>query len=48
MIRGSPALRRAIPVFEPQPPQLAALAGRVREGFDPRRILNPGRMVEDS
>jgi glycolate oxidase FAD binding subunit len=46
LIRGSPALRRAVPVFEPQPPQLAALAARVREGFDPRRILNPGRMVE--
>jgi glycolate oxidase FAD binding subunit len=48
LIRGLPALRRAVPVFEPQPPQLAALAARVRESFDPRRILNPGRMVEDS
>jgi glycolate oxidase FAD binding subunit len=46
LIRASPALRRAVPVFEPQPSQLAALASRVREGFDPRRILNPGRMVE--
>jgi glycolate oxidase FAD binding subunit len=48
LIRGSPALRRAVPVFEPQPPQLAALSARVRESFDPRRILNPGRMVEGS
>ena len=46
LIRGSPALRRAVPVFEPQPPPLAALAARVKESFDPRRILNPGRMVE--
>jgi FAD/FMN-containing dehydrogenase len=25
---------------------LAALAARIKDGFDPRRILNPGRMVE--
>src|SRR5712671_962486 len=48
LIKGSPALRRAIPVFEPQPPPLAALAARVKESFDPRHILNPGRMVERS
>ncbi|MBV8119741.1 MAG: glycolate oxidase subunit GlcE [Alphaproteobacteria bacterium] len=48
LIRGSTALRRAIPVFEPQPPALAGLAARVKESFDPRDILNPGRMVERS
>jgi glycolate oxidase FAD binding subunit len=48
LIKGSPALRRSVPVFEPQPPSLAALAARIKEGFDPRRILNPGRMVEGS
>ncbi len=48
LIKGSPALRRAVPVFEPQPAPLAALAGRVKESFDPRRILNPGRMVQGS
>ena len=48
LIKGSAALRRAIPVFEPQPPALAALAARVKEAFDPRHILNPGRMVERS
>jgi glycolate oxidase FAD binding subunit len=46
LIRGSPSLRRAVPVFEPQPPPLASLFGRIKDGFDPRRILNPGRMVE--
>jgi glycolate oxidase FAD binding subunit len=46
LIRGSAALRRAVPVFEPQPRALAALAARVKESFDPRHILNPGRMVE--
>ncbi len=46
LIHASPALRRSVPVFEPQPPALAALAARIKDGFDPRRILNPGRMVE--
>jgi glycolate oxidase FAD binding subunit len=46
LIKGSAALRRAVPVFEPQPPALAALAARVKDSFDPRHILNPGRMVE--
>ena len=48
LIKGSPALRLAVPVFEPQPPPLAALVARVKESFDPRHILNPGRMVEGS
>jgi glycolate oxidase FAD binding subunit len=46
LITGSPELRRVVPVFEPQPRALAMLAARVKESFDPRRILNPGRMVE--
>jgi glycolate oxidase FAD binding subunit len=46
LIKGSPTLRRAVPVFEPQSSALAALAIRVKESFDPRRILNPGRMIE--
>jgi glycolate oxidase FAD binding subunit len=48
LIRGSLALRRAVPVFEPQPPALAALTARIKESFDPRRVLNPGRMVDGS
>jgi glycolate dehydrogenase FAD-binding subunit len=48
LIKAPPALRRAVSVFEPQPPALAALTARVKESFDPRRILNPGRMVEGS
>ncbi|HTQ33336.1 MAG TPA: FAD-binding protein [Stellaceae bacterium] len=46
LVRGSPGLRAAVPVFEPQPAALAALSRRVKEGFDPRHILNPGRLVE--
>jgi glycolate oxidase FAD binding subunit len=46
LIRGAPGLRGAVPVFEPMPAPLAALAARVKESFDPRHILNRGRMVE--
>jgi glycolate oxidase FAD binding subunit len=45
LIRAADALRAAVPVFEPQPGALGALAARVKDSFDPRRILNPGRMV---
>jgi glycolate oxidase FAD binding subunit len=45
LMRGNPALRAAIAPFEPQPEPLAALARRLKEQFDPRGILNPGRMV---
>jgi glycolate oxidase FAD binding subunit len=46
LVKASLELRRSISVFEPQPPALAALTCRIKEAFDPRRILNPGRMVE--
>lgn len=44
LVRASPAQRAAIPVFEPQPPALAALSARLKAEFDPAGILNPGRM----
>jgi glycolate oxidase FAD binding subunit len=44
LMRAPDATRLAVPVFEPQAAPLAALSGRVKESFDPRRILNPGRM----
>ena len=44
LVRAPAALRAAVDVFEPEPPALAALTKRVREGFDPRGVLNPGRM----
>ncbi len=47
LIRAPGALRASVPVFEPQPPALAALAARVKAGFDPKRILNRGRMYVD-
>ncbi len=45
LVRGSAALRAAVPVFQPQPAPLAAVARRVKEGFDPKGVLTPGRMV---
>jgi glycolate oxidase FAD binding subunit len=45
LMRGSLALRSAIAPFEPQPEPLAALSRRLKDQFDPRGILNPGRMA---
>lgn len=45
-VRAPEAVRAADAVFHPQPPALAALSRRVKESFDPKRILNPGRMGE--
>ena len=45
LVRGSAALRAAIPPFQPQEPALAALSKRLKDNFDPNGILNPGRMV---
>jgi glycolate oxidase FAD binding subunit len=40
-------VRRAVPVFEPLPPALHALTARIKDAFDPRRILNRGRLYAD-
>jgi glycolate oxidase FAD binding subunit len=44
LIRAPAALRAAAAVFEPQVASLTALTTRVKQGFDPRGVLNPGRM----
>ena len=44
LIRAPVAVRAKIEVFGPEEPALAALTKRVREGFDPRGVLNAGRM----
>jgi glycolate oxidase FAD binding subunit len=48
LMRATDAQRDAIPVFEPQPPALAALTERVRASFDPTALFNPGRMTGPS
>jgi glycolate oxidase FAD binding subunit len=44
LIRAPIALRAALAVFEPQPNGLAALTRRVKQSFDPKRVLGVGRM----
>jgi glycolate oxidase FAD binding subunit len=46
LIRAPVSLRASVPVFQPLAAPLAALTRRVKESFDPLRILNPGRMQE--
>jgi glycolate oxidase FAD binding subunit len=44
LLKAPAAERAATAVFQPQPPAVAAAASRLRAAFDPRGILNPGRM----
>ena len=44
LLRAPEQVRRHVDVFHPQPSGLAALAERVRHSFDPKNILNRGRM----
>jgi glycolate oxidase FAD binding subunit len=48
LLRASDEVRRHVDVFHPQPAGLAALSERVRLSFDPKNILNRGRMMRDS
>jgi glycolate oxidase FAD binding subunit len=45
LIRASDEVRRNVDVFHPQPAGLAGLSERVRQSFDPKNILNRGRML---
>ena len=47
LLRAAAAVRARVPVFQPQPPALATLTRRIKESFDPHRVLNPGRMYAD-
>jgi glycolate oxidase FAD binding subunit len=44
LVRAAAEVRRIVPVFQPQPGPLADLTARVKQSFDPERVLNPGRM----
>jgi glycolate dehydrogenase FAD-binding subunit len=44
LVRAPAAVRASVDVFEPQNAGLRALSKRVKEGFDPKGVLNPGRM----
>ena len=45
LLRASEPVRRNVDVFHPQPGGLAALGERVRQSFDPKNILNRGRLL---
>ncbi len=45
LVRASEGAKRRWGVFHPEPAQVAALAAGLRARFDPRGILNPGRMA---
>jgi len=47
LIRAGDALRAAVPVFQPQAREVAALSARVKESFDPKRLFNRGRMYPE-
>jgi glycolate oxidase FAD binding subunit len=44
LVRASQASRAAVDVFQPLPEANMTLINRVKDAFDPQRILNPGRM----
>ncbi len=46
LVRAPDAMRASVAVFQPSAGTLDALARRVKDSFDPKRILNPGRMQQ--
>lgn len=48
LVRASDEVRRNVDVFHPQPAGIAGLSERVRQSFDPKIILNRGRMIRGS
>jgi glycolate oxidase FAD binding subunit len=45
LVRASELVRRDVDVFHPQSGGVAALSERVRHSFDPKNILNRGRLI---
>ncbi|MGB0682085.1 MAG: glycolate oxidase subunit GlcE [Magnetovibrionaceae bacterium] len=48
LIRSNTATRQTVPVFHPQSPALGALSDRVKQSFDPKGLINPGRMTDSA
>jgi glycolate oxidase FAD binding subunit len=44
LMRASPTIRAAVDVFEPEAAPIARISRGLRAKFDPKGILNPGRM----
>ncbi len=47
LVRAAEPVRAAVPVFEPPAAPVAAISARLKDAFDPQRILNPGRMYPE-
>ncbi len=47
LVRASAPVRAAVDVFQPQSQEVAMLSRRLKDNFDPKGILNPGRMYAD-
>jgi glycolate oxidase FAD binding subunit len=47
LIRAAPAVRASIDVFQPLEPDLAGITRGIKAVFDPKDILNRGRMLAD-
>jgi len=45
LMRAPDPLRAAVAPFEPESPGVKRLSARIKASFDPRGVLNPGRMV---
>jgi glycolate oxidase FAD binding subunit len=48
LLRAAEPVRGKVDVFHPQDRGLAALGERVRHAFDPKNILNRGRLARGS
>jgi glycolate oxidase FAD binding subunit len=44
LMRAPEAIRASIAVFEPEPPAIAALTGKIKTAVDPAHLFNPGLM----
>jgi glycolate oxidase FAD binding subunit len=44
LVRAEDRVRTRVDIFEPLGDALRGLSQRLKESFDPMRILNPGRM----
>jgi glycolate oxidase FAD binding subunit len=44
LVRAPAEVRASVSVFQPADPAKAMIVERVKDSFDPRRVLNPGRM----
>jgi glycolate oxidase FAD binding subunit len=44
LFKAPAAARASTPVFQPQPPTIAAVARRLKHAFDPDGRLNPGKL----